>query len=568
MVTRTLILLCFALLSFSSLAANITVQVDRDPVTINESFKIIFEADDSVSDTPDFTPLKKDFEILSRNQSSNMQFINGSVTRQTRWTLFAMAKRSGKFTIPSIRVGNDNSPSINITVNEKAAPPKNSSKAVPVNQDLFIEVEAKPDSAYVQQQTLYTIRFYRAVTINGASMSEPSISGGDVVIEKLGDDSSFETRRNNRRYVVIERRYALFPQQSGDIVIEPITLDAQVVVAARGMFDPFGQNSTTKRLKSDAIALTVKPVPASMRNKPWLPSSDLKLTESWSQQPEAFVVGEPITRTLTIKAEGLTAAQLPSLAMADTHGFKAYPDQPRLNDKRGSRGISGTRQEKIALIPTQAGQLTLPAIKINWWNTSSNKMETASLPARTVRIQPGENTAHAPAAALPQPSTVATKTTTPATEAITIVKEDNGIYSKLSIVLGLGWLITVIAWLISAGKGKTTNTNTAEAHCHAKASLNAVKKACLSNNPQQSKTELINWAKGHWPDKPPANIAEIGNRLNEATQQEIEKLNQALYGATTEDWQGSRLWQQLSVAVKTTQKKARKQEQVLVPLYP
>ena len=560
MVNKFLILLCLGLMSFNSLAANITVQVDRDPVTIDESFKIIFEADDSVSETPDFSPLQQDFEILSRNQSSNMQFINGSVTRQTRWTLFAMAKHSGTFTIPSIRVGNDNSPSISITVNKKAVATPNTNKAAPENKDLFIEVEANTDNIHVQQQILYSIRFYRAVNINGASMSEPSISGGEVVIEKLGDDNSYETRRNNRRYVVIERNYALFPQQSGDMTIEPISLDAQVAVAARGMFDPFGQNSTTKRLKSDSITVKVEPVPANMRNQVWLPASNLQLTENWSQQPAEFIVGEPITRTLTLKADGLTAAQLPSLNMANTQGFKAYPDQPRLNDKRGSQGISGTRQEKIALIPTQAGKISLPEIRINWWNTNTGKIETASMPTRTVQVKAGATTAQTiQPTVTPKPNSVVTEA---ATETITVVKQENGLYSRLSIIFGLGWLITVIAWLINRRNHKAANKPLPTA------SLKAVKKACLDNNPQQSKTELLNWARVHWPENPPTNIGEIGNRLNEATQQEIENLNQALYGSATVNWQGSQLWQQLALAAKTTTKKARKQQDVLVPLYP
>ncbi len=568
MVNKIFLLFSFVLLSFNSQAANIAVGVDRDPISIDESFVITFEADDHIKDSPDFSPLQQDFEILTRKQSESMKFSRGEYSKKTRWNLHAVAKRSGKLTIPSIHFGNDRSPSISITVNKNTS--NNKSSGATKNSEMFIEVETKTDSAYVQQQILYSIRFYRAVNINAASMSEPSITGGEVIIEKLGDDSNFETQRNGRRYIVIERKYALFPQQSGDITIEPITLDAQIAVSGRGVFDPFGQNSTTKRLKSDSITLKIEPIPANMRNQPWLPASDMKITENWSQQAPEFIVGEPITRTLTLKAEGLTAAQLPSLEMADTQQFKSYPDQPRFNNKRGSRGISGTRQEKIALIPTQTGQLKLPEIQINWWNVNSNKMETATLPARTVQVQPGENTAPtSPVTALPQPAAVAPQTTPPATETITVVKEENGLYSRLSIIFGLGWLITIIAWWISRHNNKATNSiEITTKKQPPKASLNAVKKACLSNNPQQSKIELLNWARRHWPDQPPASIGEIGTRMNQPTQQEIEKLNQALYGSTGESWQGSQLWQQLNVAAKTKNKKPRKEDDVLLPLYP
>lgn len=566
MVKRFFVLFCFSLLSFSSLAANITVQLDRDPVTIDESFKIIFEADDKISINPDFSPLQQDFEILSRSQVSSMKYANGNYRKKTRWNLLVMAKRSGTLTIPSVTIGNDVSPSITITVNE-------SSRNNDANKDaeLFIEVEATPSTAYVQQQIIYSVRFFRAVSINAASMSEPSISDAEVVIEKLGDDTSYETYRNGRRYVVIERKYALFPQQSGSITIEPITLDAQVAISSRRAFDPFGQNSTTKRLKSDNITLNIEPIPATMHGNIWLPSSDLKMTENWSQQPPEFIVGEPITRTLTLKAEGLTAAQLPSLAMTDTQDFKTYPDQPRMNDKRGSRGISGTRQEKIALIPTRAGQLTLPAIEINWWNINSNKLETITLPARSIQVQPSANSqTNKPATTISQPAPAQTvsETTIPATETITIVKEDTGIYGKLSIFLGLGWFITALAWFISRRHHKSTNSTGQAAKQPPKASLKSVKQACLNNKPQQCKIELLNWARGHWSENPPANLSEIGKRLDQATQQEIEHLNQALYGSASASWQGNGLWQKLSVAVKTPAKKTDKSQEVLLPLYP
>ena len=559
MVSRLFSLLFLALITSTALAANINVQVDRDPVAINESFKIIFDVDESVSDNPDFSVLQQDFEILSRNQSSNMQIINGNISRQTRWTLFVMAKHTGKLKIPSIRIGSDNSPAITVTIKEQAS----SNDAASENKEMFIEVEAKPTTGYVQSQVLFRIRFYRAININGANMSEPSISGGEVVMEKLGDDNSYETHRDGRRYIVIERNYALFPQQSGTLTIEPISMDVQIPVVARGMFDPFGQNSTTRRLKSESIMLDIKPIPTSMQGSTWLPASDLRLTESWSQQPETFRVGEPITRTLTIKTEGLTAAQLPSLAMSDSGNYKTYPDQPRLNDKRGSRGISGTRQEKIAIIPTQAGQLTLPEIKINWWNVNSNRMESATLATRTIQVAPG--TATTQITAEPAPQTM-TPEQTPAP--ISITKEENGLNTGLIIFLALGWFITVLAWFISSRNKTTQQANTAKPDSSAKADLSSVKKACLVNDPQQTSTTLINWARRYWPESPPANLGEIGRRLGENVQAQIEQLDQALYGHHPGAWQGDALWQALSVAARSKSKKAAKEQSLLLPLYP
>ncbi|MBL1275388.1 MAG: protein BatD [Ectothiorhodospiraceae bacterium] len=583
-VTAVSLTLLTLLLPLVALAANVTLKVDRNPVTVNESFTLIFETDDSVNGSPDFRPLDKDFEILSRSQSSQMQFINGAITRQTRWTLTAMAKRSGIFTIPSVRIGDDDSPAASITVNKPVDASTNSeSKTAAANNEIFIEAKATPIKAYVQQQIILTIRFYRAVNINGANMTEPVLEGGEVVVEKLGDDLRFETRHNNQRYMVIERKYALYPQQSGTITIEPIQLDAQIAIATPGRFDPFGRNSKTTRLITESITLNVQPVPVKLRNSAWLPSSEVTLTERWTQQPDTFVVGEPITRTLTLSAKGLTAAQLPPLVMTDTEGFKAYPDQPILKDKRGRQGINGSRQEKIALIPTRAGSLSLPAITVSWWNTRTNKQESATLPARTVQVRPGENTAQT--AQIPQPAGAPYSITGSETEAVSaaISRTENeaiSFYSTLSILLGVGWLLTVTAWVISRrrhSRRQSGNKNSLAqkagvsgpmGHHRGNTSLTAVKKACLNNDSPLSKTELLKWANAYWHEQPPTSLADIGHRLDEVTQQEIAKLNQALYGITQKEWLGSGLWQSLSAAVKSAHNNPPKRNEALASLYP
>lgn len=565
-----LIMVFVALFGFSSQAANISISVDRDPVQINESFKIMLEADDNISAEPDLSPLRKHFKILGQRQYTTMKYINGQSQHRTSWNYTVMAKRPGQLTIPSIRVGADESPSISVTVEKEVI---NTQKDA-VSHELFIETEANPSTLFVQAQVIYSIRIFSAVNISSASLSEPRFSGGDVVVEKLGGDTNFETHRNGQRYVVTERKYALYPQQSGKLRIEPMQLEAQIVMNRPGVFDPFGRNTETKRLKSEAIELDVRPIPAEASASAWLPATDLRLYEKWSS--DEFVVGEPVTRTLTLKAEGLTAAQLPSLAMADGQDFKTYPDQPRMNDKWSSRGISGTRQEKIAIIPTQPGTLNLPAVEIPWWNVNTHQLETAQIPARTVMVKAGaQTTSPPPIAAVPSTSIAATETPMPpllegpATgETAVVTAVENGLWFKLAIFFGLGWLLTAGAWVYSARErsGKVLANTTV---VRTRNNLNGIKKACNANDAHATQAALLDWAKGHWPEQPPANLAEIGQRLGLDVAQELTRLNHALYGANTQAWQADSLLEKLKRALKENrQQKTNSDSNVIAPLYP
>lgn len=188
------------------LAAQISVSFDRNPVSVNESFQIIFTANDAPDKDPDFTPLEQDFEILGQSQSSNSSWVNGQSSRTIQWTLNVMAKHSGSLIVPEVKFGDDVSQPRPILVTEATV-----NKAVNTDDDLFLEVEATPESPYVQSQVLFSVRLYRRVDITQAALNEPEL--GDAVIEKLGDDSNYNTQINGVNYLVTERKYAIFPQK-------------------------------------------------------------------------------------------------------------------------------------------------------------------------------------------------------------------------------------------------------------------------------------------------------------------------------------------------------------------
>lgn len=87
------------------------------------------------------------------------------------------------------------------------------------------------------------------------------------------------------------------------------------------------------------------------------------------------MVGDSLTRTLTLKAEGLSSAQLPALTATDVNGLRRYPDLPQLSNQITENGLIGSREEREALVPTRVGQVELPAVEVVWWNTHEDRLE-------------------------------------------------------------------------------------------------------------------------------------------------------------------------------------------------
>jgi len=545
----TYLILLFALQIVSSrlVAAEISVDIDRKVVHANQSVNITFSTDSATTKDPDFSPLAENFDIVNQSASSQLTMVNGSVTRSYRWIISVIPKTTGKITIPSITFGTNKSPATVLQVNT-AAPQQLDSQT---SGNVFLEVEASPTNPYVQAQIIYTVRVFHKVGISQASLPAPTIS--NVVIEQLHEDREYRTRHGNQNYDVFERRYTIFPERSGKLVIPPSQLDAQVLTGQTtgGLFS---RNVThSERFVSKAIELNVRPIPDSFKGKHWLPADKLEFDQSWSEDPAKTVVGEPVTQTLTMQVEGLLKSQLPVLSKLrkdsiSSTDIKTYPDQPKLTQAATEDGVTSRREEKIAMIPSKSGTVKLPAIEIPWWNTQTDKMEIARIEAVTMQAKGSGNTAHPPANQPPL-STPTTQTNKTAFDLSNNNLPNNTLWKWVSLILGLGWLLTILgfSYLFYSQRKKRLITNNSSDSLEAdsrrfKAGRN-LRLACQTNNPADARTALLAWAKARWPDNPPPNLAEVGKRLP-PLQDHIDELGKILYTPTEIQWDGDLFWKQ------------------------
>ena len=164
----------------------------------------------------------------------------------------------------------------------------------------------------MQAQVLYRIKVYRAVPTRQPALRDPLFGGADVLIELAGDERSYEARLNDRTYNVVERVYAVFPQESGEVTISPARFEARVLRD--------GRITGRKVFESQSQVINVLPIPAAPADFPdaaWLPARDLQLGESWSREVDELAAGEPITRNITISALGQLETQIPACRTTD-----------------------------------------------------------------------------------------------------------------------------------------------------------------------------------------------------------------------------------------------------------
>jgi hypothetical protein len=540
MVARILLMVFFLFFLMPAQAA-LQAFVDRNPVAEGESLTLTVKSDENLSSDPDFSVLHQDFDVLGQSHGSNFQMINGSTSRSIQWQITLIPKHTGELVIPSIHAGGQATQAIVLNVSRGGTVSQQ-------NGDLFLEVTGEPAMAYLQQQILYTVRLYSAANLgNQNTLSDPAFPGMDAVVKRLGDDRAFQTTRNGRSFDVIERRYAVYPQKSGKFESQPVQFDGDIIEGAQGggMFGFFNQ-SHHKRIHSKSLSFTVLALPAGIGADKWLPASDLQMKEQWSA--DTMTAGEPVTRTVTIQAQGVMASQLPVIELSPVEGLKFYPDQAALKDNLEDNGINSVRTQKIAILPERAGHYTLPAIEVKWWNVQANRMETATLPARNLTVLPGKpvDTYQAPASA-----------------ALVVPAKDLSV-DWLSWFLGAGWLATIIFCWWRKPLVKTTTENIENASD--RKLENKIRQSCLKNNAEETKSNLLAWAKLHWHAQSPNSLSALAALCSPELASAIHELEKALYGQQA-SWQGEALWQVFKLQPPAGHSMNDEKAESLAPLY-
>ena len=513
-------------LAFGDLRAQtLDARLDRNPIHDNETVRLIVTANAQADGVrPDLAPLRHSFEILGQSTSTHVAIENGARSVRTEWIVELAPKRSGRLAIGPLRVGTMTSPALEIEV--LPAPTTAAQSA----RDVFLEVDATPRDVYVQSQILCVLRIYRAAEFLDAKLSEFAPEG--AVTHRLGKDSTYATVVDGRRYRVIERRFTVFPQASGRLVLPAFRLDARIAEAgaASTMGRLFGEGRRV-RLSTQPVEVEVRPRPAAAPT-PWLPATAVTLTEEWPEEPPRLVAGEPVTWTLRLGAAGLAGEQLPPIEPSGLEGVRFYPDQPVVATRAGPRSIHGELVQRIALVPGAEGTLAIPELRVRWWDVEADAPRTAAIPARTIAVaaSPTRATASRPALAAP----------------VEVPPAGSWLWRRVSAVLAVAWLATLGVLLLVLGRRRRGGARAAapaeDSIRNIATARRRVLEACRDASPRAARGALLAWAELVWTEAPPRDLAALAERVRDKPfAQALLALDRALWSARDTGWTGQAL---------------------------
>lgn len=357
-------------------AKTLSVETDRQTVEFGDIITLKITADFQViSDQLNLDQLKDQFDVLGTQRSNNIQMVNGNFQSSTSWIIQLLPQQEGELIIPPFELENISSQPYSITVT-----PINVKHQGSALRPFFLESGVDQDKPYIQEQVIYTLRFYHQGRYVDGLIRPPKFD--KMLVEELKEQSVYQKKIQGKNYTVYEWIYALYPQSSGQIQIDSPVFNGRIQYAGR-----------LKQVKefAKAIKLDVQSEPATysqQASNSWLPAKSVTLEEEWSLPKGSEIrVGDTLTQVVTMSVEGQKANQLPNIKLLSQTDFKVYPEKPTSGESKSERGIVSVKQFKRSIIATKAGTLTLPEQVVYWWNTQTNQLEKTVLAAKTFQIE-------------------------------------------------------------------------------------------------------------------------------------------------------------------------------------
>lgn len=516
-------------------AATVTAKLDRNNAVVGETVTLILQTDDTdQSLDTDLTALQRDFDVLDRRSETQMSFVNGRRTAYVRLVVTLEPKRAGNLQIPALKF--PGAASTPLTLKVSAAPALAAGDPEPV----FIEVTVLPDAGpyYVLSQVGLMVRIFYQANLTEAAINPPAPLQASV---RLLDEVPYQAERNGAKYRVLERRYAIFPERSGTLTIPPMQLSGRLIERPSDRLWQPTVRGRRVRVESEALVLEISPRPGKFSGDSWLPARRITLSQKVSDN-EKLHVGEPVTRTVILDAVGLEEHMLEEPVWPEMQNARIYPDQPQGISRDDGEWVLGHKEFRYAIVPEKAGDLLLPEVRLDWWDTVNHRQRTAILPEHKITVLPSDL---APVAAvLP---------VTPDGMAAPVIDLSGGplgsvagaLLWKISTgVFALLWLLTLY-FFYRRGPTVVTQTNSnGSVSLDEKALLKQLQQACQKGNAPAARKDLAQWIRNYAPTAMRGSMRDFGESCgDQALAQSIAELDSS--GFVDEGvlvWNGSALW--------------------------
>lgn len=360
-------------------------------VTEGSRFEVSFSLKNAAGKrfiAPDF----KGFRAMSGPiEMRGAGFINGQSYSHQTWSYELEAGKPGTYTIgpATVQTSSQTLRSQPLTVRVVQARQQSRNKPAPgVKDNVFVSGELDRKTAWVGQQLRYQIKLYTLLSISNFDILDLPRFDGFYTVDRRRFDTrtQYETIRGKQYAVRILHEIALFPQESGDLLIE----SARVRV---GVEQPGGLGAllggTPVLMQTQPVKLDVKPLPdpapagfsGAVGHYEWKVATD----------KETLSTDDALTLTMAIQGNG-DARRFANPRLELPEGLEVFDPKAREAEEyeTGDQFVHAKTLEYV-ILPKQPGTYTfMPQLTV--FDPDSNRYRTlqAEKPV-SLTVTPGPN---------------------------------------------------------------------------------------------------------------------------------------------------------------------------------
>lgn len=372
--------------SIASAQVTFEAKVSKTKLGVNERLRIDFEMNE---DGDNFTPPNfENFTVIGGpNTSLSQSWLNGVRSYKKTYTYFLSPKNKGKFNInqATIEIGGETYKTqvVTIEVTSAVKRPNDPDNADSIaDENIHLVAEVSKNNPYLNEAITVVYKLYVSTSTgvsNWREIDNPRFNdfwSQNIDIKGLKIQNGMYEGKEYR-YVVL-RKTVLYPQKTGKLEIEPLSLDITVDVPTnrRDIFGGRYMAKVHKTVSAGSRTINVKPLPEQGKPENFTGAvGDFKFNVITSKSQ--LNASESLQARVEVTGNGnLKLFKLPKLTLPSS--LEVYEPEHAENIRTNLDGMQGSISDSYTIVPQYKGKYPIPSISFSYFDLASESYKTVS----------------------------------------------------------------------------------------------------------------------------------------------------------------------------------------------
>lgn len=392
-------LVLFIMLMMSGLAigqVQFTANVSKNKLGVNERLRVDFVMNE---DGDNFTPPQfSDFTVVGGpNQSVSQSWVNGKKSFSKTYSYFLAPKKRGNLTIGQAEITIEGtvyktSP-VQVEVTAAVDQPTDGENSEYIaSESIHLVAEISNTNPYLNEAITVVYKLYVSPRINVSDwrqIDNPKFSdfwSQNIDIRRLEVENG--TYNGEPYRFVVLRKTVLYPQKTGKLNIEPLTLNISVEVPGnrRDIFGNRFYETVDKVVAAGNRTIDVKPLPQEGRPADFTGAVGKNLKFEVTTSKKELRATESLQATVEVSGQGnLKLFDLPPLTVPAS--MEQYEPEYTERVNTNMNGMQGNISNSYTLVPQAQGKYPIPPMSFSYFDLGTRSYKT--LTSEEIMIEVG-----------------------------------------------------------------------------------------------------------------------------------------------------------------------------------